>query len=138
VPKYEVACIEETETMRMTLLGATWLIAIAVAGTGCKDEGLEALRAIKAKACACKDVACVNEAKAETAAAGRTKRTRNLDEAKRIVAEIGTCMEKVTGAAAPEEPAAAAPTAPPAPGPAPAAPGPAPAAPGPAPAAPPP
>ena len=52
--------------MRTTIVSwrgvaATFFLAAAFAGAGCKDEGIETLEGIKTKACACKDVACLEE-----------------------------------------------------------------------------
>src|SRR5688500_14854844 len=87
-----------------------WLTAALLAGAGCKDEGIEALTAIKAKACACKDAASIAEVTAEIEQAGATKKTKHMEEATKLAQEIGDCMLKVTAAtAAAADPAAPAP-----------------------------
>ena len=77
-----------------------WLTATLLAGAGCRDEGIDALTAIKAKACACKDAACIAEVTADIEKAGATKKTKHMDEATKLAQEIGDCMLKVTAAAA--------------------------------------
>src|SRR5215207_8038351 len=105
--------------MQRMLFGG--IVAVWLTATGCRDEGIDALTAIKAKACACKDAACIAEVTAEIEKAGATKKTKHMKEATQLAQEIGDCMLKVTSAnaaaadpAAPTEPAAPTPT--PAPG----------------------
>jgi hypothetical protein len=87
-----------------------WLTATLLATAGCKDEGIEALTAIKAKACACKDAACIAEVTADIEKAGATKKTTHMEEASKLAKEIGDCMLKVQAAteAAADAPAPAA------------------------------
>jgi hypothetical protein len=91
-------------------VAATFLLAAAIGGAGCKDEGIATLEGIKTKACACKDVACLEEVQKDLAAAAN-KKTRDMDKATKIAGEIAECMMKVTAAgapaAAPADPAAA-------------------------------
>jgi hypothetical protein len=94
---------------------ATFLMAAALVGAGCKDEGIETLEGIKTKACACKDVACLEEVQKDLAAAAN-KKTRDMDKATKIASDIAECMMKVTaaGTPAPEAAKPADPAAPPA------------------------
>jgi hypothetical protein len=115
--------------MRTTIVSwrgvaATFVLAAAFAGAGCKDEGIETLEGIKTKACACKDVACLEEVQKDLAAAAN-KKTRDMDKATKIAGDIAECMMKVTAAGAPA-PDGAKPAEPTAPPPDPAAPAPAP------------
>jgi hypothetical protein len=115
--------------MRTTIVSwrgvaATFFLAAAFAGAGCKDEGIETLEGIKTKACACKDVACLEEVQKDLAAAAN-KKTRDMDKATKIAGDIAECMMKVTAAGAPA-PDGAKPAEPTAPPPDPAAPAPAP------------
>jgi hypothetical protein len=89
-------------------VAATFLLAAAIAGAGCKDEGIATLEGIKTKACACKDVACLEEVQKDLAAAAN-KKTRDMDKATKIAGEIAECMMKVTAAGAPAADPAAAP-----------------------------
>jgi hypothetical protein len=81
-------------------VAATFLLAAAIGGAGCKDEGIATLEGIKTKACACKDVACLEEVQKDLAAAAN-KKTRDMDKATKIAGEIAECMMKVTAAGAP-------------------------------------
>jgi hypothetical protein len=91
--------------MRTTIVSwrgvaATFVLAAAFAGAGCKDEGIETLEGIKTKACACKDVACLEEVQKDLAAAAN-KKTRDMDKATKIASDIAECMMKVTAGGAP-------------------------------------
>jgi len=110
---------------------AAAFVATALLGAGCKDEGLDKLEEIKKKACACKDLKCIEDVQKDLEGAAKLK-TKNADKAKAVGGEIIACIQKATeasmgaagtppapeGGAAPAPGGAAAPTegAAPAPG----------------------
>jgi hypothetical protein len=58
------------------------------------DEGILALSRIQDKACACTDVACLEQVQKDLAAAANL-RTRDMDRATQIAGEISECVQKL-------------------------------------------
>ena len=89
----------------MRLFSKLSLAAVLCGSTllgACGDEGIEALEAVKKKACACKDAACA-EAVTKEMMGPASKKTKDMDKAKKIAMEAGACLAKAMtgGAAAP-------------------------------------
>jgi hypothetical protein len=61
------------------------------------DDGIVVLTKIRGQACACTDMACLEQVQRDLAAAANV-RTRNMDRATAIAGEIAECMMKVMAA----------------------------------------
>lgn len=77
---------------RIAIIGV--LLAGGVALGGCEDKGKDALKAYKAKVCACKDAACVAALDPERVALAGMK-TSDPDGAAVLRDEIVACIAKV-------------------------------------------